>query len=70
MEADSKFARQVLEAFQGLTINGKKVIVEVAGKNMARHAGEQAGRGRPSFFKKKKYHIRNKGKRKSSPRKP
>ena len=70
LEADSKFTRQVLDAFQGQTINGKEVIVEVAGKKKARAAGEYTGRRRPSSFKKKNYHIRNKGKRRSSPRKP
>ena len=70
LEADSKFASQVLDAFQGQTINGKKVVVEVAGKKMARSSGDQPARQRPSSFKKKNFHSRDKGKRRSPSRKP
>lgn len=47
LEADSRYASQVIEAFQGVTINGKRVVAEVAGEQSPRHGKPHRGKGRP-----------------------
>jgi len=55
IEADSRFAQQVLEVFEGLTINGRQVNVKmVEGSKAPRPAGAFPGRkaGKPGKFAK------------------
>ena len=61
LEADSRYAAKIIEAFQGVTINGKRVVAEVAGEQSPRSGKPYGSKGRqPGPFAKPRPGARKK----------